>query len=222
MPRSFSFSLQNLPVKDPRMAARVVVGTLLLANVVAALIAFHPWGGSPEDLARQSQQLGQQVLEMQTRLAASKALVAKVEGARTQGDAFLAQYVTDRRITSSTILAELDRVAQEAGIKAKEKTFNLEPVEGSETLTQMTITAGYEGSYASLTKFVNLIDKSQRFLIIENMAAAPQQNGQTLNVSFRMDTFIREAPGSESLNSERSRRRSPSWEFCWRLPRSCI
>lgn len=198
MPRSFSLPLPNLKMKDPRLFGRVVVGTLLLANVAAALIAFHPWGGSPEDLARESQQLRKQVLDMQARLAASKALVAKVQGARTQGDAFLNQYVTDRRTTSSTILAELDRVAREAGIKPKEQSYQLEPVEGSETLTQMSITAGYEGSYANLTKFVNLVDKSQRFLIIENMAAAPQQNGQTLNVSFRMDAFVREAPGSES------------------------
>jgi len=37
----------------------------------------------------------------------------------------------------------------------------------------MSISAGYEGTYANLTKFVNLLDKSPRFLIIENMQTAP-------------------------------------------------
>jgi hypothetical protein len=74
----------------------------------------------------------------------------------------------------------------------------LEPVEGSETLSQMTISAGYEGTYANLTKFVNLLDKSPRFLIVESMAASPQQTGANLNVSFKLDTFVREAPGSPS------------------------
>ena len=74
----------------------------------------------------------------------------------------------------------------------------LEPVEGSAALSQMTISAGYEGTYANLTKFVNLLDKSPRFLIIESMTASPQQTGPNLNVSFKLDTFVREGPGSAS------------------------
>ena len=74
----------------------------------------------------------------------------------------------------------------------------LEPVEGSDTLSQMTISVGYEGTYQNLTKFVHLLDKSRRFLIIENMVASPQQSGQMLNVSFKLDTFVREEPGSVS------------------------
>ena len=47
----------------------------------------------------------------------------------------------------------------------------------------------------ALSKFVNLIDKSDRFLIIENMSAAPQQTGQNLNVQIKIDTFMRERQG---------------------------
>lgn len=72
----------------------------------------------------------------------------------------------------------------------------LDPIEGSETLSMMTITAGFEGPYPSLTKLVNLLDKSPRFLIIENMVAAPQQGGQSLNVSLKLDAFVKEPAGS--------------------------
>ncbi len=185
--------------KDPRMVARAVVGFLLLANVVAALIAFHPWGGGPEDLQRQQQALRRQANDLEMRIARSKNLVAKVERARKEGEGFLGQYITERRSTFSTILEELYTTAKEAGIKQKESSIVLEPVEGSDTLSQMTISVGYEGTYQNLTKFVNLLDKSKRFLIIENMVASPQQSGQMLNVSFKLDTFVREEqPGSVS------------------------
>ena len=124
--------------------------------------------------------------------------MAKVERARKEGDDFLGQYITERRSTFSTILEELNSTAKEAGIKQKESSIVLEPVEGSDTLSQMTISVGYEGTYQNLTKFVNLLDKSRRFLIIENMVASPQQSGQMLNVSFKLDTFVREEPGSVS------------------------
>lgn len=198
MPRSFNLPFRNLSLKDARVAARLVVGALVLADVVAALIALHPWGGSAEDLARERERLRAQVVQMQGRLARSQALAAKVERARKEGDEFLARYVSDRRSTFSAIAEELNRTAKDAGIKSREFSIVLEPVEGSDSLSQMTISAGYEGTYANLTKFVNLLDKSQKFLIIENMVAAPQQSGQNLNVSFRLDTFVREARGSQS------------------------
>ena len=49
----------------------------------------------------------------------------KVETARREGDQFLAKYVTDRRIVSSTIQEELNRTAKEAGIKALPATLDL-------------------------------------------------------------------------------------------------
>jgi len=190
----------RLNLKDPRTVARAVLGVLVLANLVAALVVFKPWGGSAEDLAREEANLRQQLATMQARLLHSKTLVGKAETARKEDNRFLAEYTTDRRTTFSTIFSELERVAHEAGIQPRPVSYELEQVEGSDTLYQMTITAAYEGSYESLTKFVNLLDKSPRFLIIENLMAAPQQANATnlLSVSIKLDTFVREEPGSVS------------------------
>jgi type IV pilus assembly protein PilO len=204
MTRNFSVSARlieggsNLNLKDPRVLARVGVGILLLANVVAAVMVFKPWGGSAEDLAREQASLQQQLTTMKARLAQTKALVSKAERARLEGDGFLAEYTTDRRTTFSTIYAELERIAKESGVEPRPASYNLDPVEGSDTLQQMTITAAYEGSYASLTKFVHLLDRSPRFLIIESLMAAPQQTnaGDLLSVSIKLDTFVREQSGN--------------------------
>lgn len=202
MPRSFNVRQRlmggsGLKWKDPRTVARAALGVLVLANLVAALMAFKPWGGSPEDLAREEANLRQQLATMQARLLHSRTLVTKAETARKEDNLFLAEYTTDRRTTFSTIFSELERVAREAGIQPRPASYELEPVEGSDTLYQMTITAAYEGSYASLTKFVNLLDKSPRFLIIESLMAAPQQakTADMLNVSVKLDTFVRQEPG---------------------------
>jgi Tfp pilus assembly protein PilO len=188
----------RLNLKDPRVLVRAALGLLVVANIAAALMVFKPWGGSAEDLAREQIGLQQQLTSMQARLEKTKALVAKAERARVAGDDFLDEYTTDRRTTFSTILAELERVTHEAGIEARPVSYQLDQVEGSDTLYQMTISAAYEGSYTSLTKFVNLLDKSPRFLIIESLMAAPQQSnaGDMLSVTIKLDTFVREQPGS--------------------------
>ncbi len=198
MARNFNLP-PGIKLKDPRVAARLVLGVLVTANIAAALIAFKPWGGSAEDLARQQRAMQQQITQLQAKLARSKSLVAKAELARKEGDQFLAKYVTDRRSTMSILAEELAQTAKQAGVTDKGISVNLEPVDGSDTLVQMTIAAVYEGDYPSLTKLVNLLDKSPRFLIIESMVATPQQSGKTaskITVSFKLDTFVREQPGS--------------------------
>ena len=188
----------KLKLKDPRVAVRIVLGALVVANLAAALVVFRPWGGSAEDLARQQQRLRQQLTQAEARLKQSQLLVAKVEQARKEGDEFQSKYITDRRTTMSIIGEELNHIAQQAGVTAKGSVTNMEPVEGSETLWQMTISEIYEGQYAQLAKLVNLLDKSDRFLIISNMVATPKSSSNILTVTLRLDTFVRSEPGSES------------------------
>ncbi len=120
-------------------------------------------------------------------------MVDKVQKARTDGQKFEGQYFTDTSTTAAMILTELNQAVRDAGIKMGQATFTYQPLEGSDTMQMLSTQVGFEGSYANLTKFVNLLDKSPRFMIIENLqAAAPQQQGgQSLNVTLKIDTFVR-------------------------------
>lgn len=193
MPRSFDLGRIRGVTRDPRLYLRVILGVLLAANLGAALVAFKPWGDSPEEVERKVSAMRTQYVQRQAALERLKALVAKSDKARTEGEKFLSQYFMSRRTASSTIVNELVSIAKETGIKPKEHSFLFEPVEGSDTLSAMTITAGYEGTYADLMQYVNKLDRSPRFLIVESMQAAPQQ-GQTgvLNITVKLMAFVRE------------------------------
>jgi Tfp pilus assembly protein PilO len=193
MPRSFN--LPQLKWKDPRVAIRAVLGALLLANLVAAVLAFKPFGGGADDLRAQRGRLQQQLAQLNAQVAHSKRMAVKVQTARTEGDHFLEEYVTDRRVLTSTVQSELVQVAKEAGITLLSTNLSIDPIEGSDTLSMMTISAGCTGTYAGLAKFVNLVDKSDRFLIIESMVAVPQQSGPNINVTLKIDMFTNERGG---------------------------
>jgi len=181
-------------LRDPRVVMRAVIGLLLLANLVVAAIALKPFGGSADDLRQSEASLRSQLAALQARLANARRLVSKVETARKEGDQFLEKYVTEHRVLTSSVQEELNRIAKEAGGSYLPITMNGDPIEGSDTLWMLTINAGYQGTYANLTKFVNLVDKSPLFLIIENMQLSPQQTGQNLNVSLKVLTFYRDQP----------------------------
>jgi hypothetical protein len=176
---------------------RAVIGALLAANLVAAVIAFKPFGGSADDLRREQAALSQQLTNLRGRVAKDKELVSKMQNARKDTDQFLTQYVTDEHFGASTLAAELDRIATEAGVKPLNAAYNEQDIEGSGGMRLVSVTAGYDGAYANLTKFINLVDKSPHFLIIETLAtAAPQQNGAALNVQIKIDTFTSHAEGT--------------------------
>jgi Tfp pilus assembly protein PilO len=194
MARSFDLRTR---MKDRRTVVRAGLGVLLAANLVAAVFVFHPLGGSAEDLAR-DMQAKQRDLELKLRhLDQTRNVVAKVQQAKGEGDTFLADYILSRRKAYSTLLADANKLAVESGLQPKESSYAPpDPVEGSDTIEQLAISANYEGTYQSLTKFINLLDKSPR-LIIESLQAAPQTGGK-LNVTVRLDTFIQETPQGKS------------------------
>jgi type IV pilus assembly protein PilO len=207
MPRTFKLGdvrLAGAVLRDPRVATRVLIGVLLAANLAAAIVALKPFGGSAEDLRREQADLRREITLLELKAKSSRALVDNIDTARREGGEFLAQYVLDARTATSTLTEELDRVAKEAGLKPGPSLRGEEATEGSETLSMVSVSAGYEGSYAALRKFVELLDKSPRFLIIETLSlVAPQQQqaqqtGQTVSVTVKLDAWVRAAPGAQS------------------------
>ena len=178
--------------RDPRTPWKYALAVLVLANIAAFFLLVRPIGGSAGDLDQQLRGLRAQVKQEQAQLIRMRSLVTKVEKARAEQEQFLKGFFMDRRTTASTILTEIGDDAKKAQLSVKEHAFQLEPVEGSETISMLTITANYEGTYGDLIQFVNLIDRSPRFLILDNIQATPLQAQGRLSARFKMNTFIRE------------------------------
>lgn len=196
-----TFNLRNLSLpsldslKEPKALVRAGLGLLLIANLVAAMFAFHLFGASPEALNQQLASARVQLQASQMRLNRSRVLTANIDKGRTESETFLATYLTSRRHTYSTIIGDITDMAKTAGMKMQETTIAaLDPIEGSDDLDMMTISVNFEGSPAQLVKLVNLIDRSPRFLIIESMQAAPQPKGD-VNVNLKLNVFVREDTG---------------------------
>jgi len=186
MPRNFNGGLQAIG------GWRIGLATLAAATVAAGWIAVNPPGGSAEDLKQQLGVLETQVAAKRMLLASTRQHVAAVEQGRAEGDKFLNEYFLARRTAYSTLLSELVDAADRAKIKPKEHAYATEPIEGSDSLSMMSISANYEGTYANLMRFVHELDRSPRLLIIEALNAAPEQSGGTLNISMKIDTFVRD------------------------------
>lgn len=191
MPKNFKISLQT-----PADVARVVVGALVLLNLIAAYFVVRPPGGSPDQLQIQVRDLTSRIQQNRAVLDRTRLMVNKIQAGRKEGDQFLTQYFLPSGEAYSSVLSELVDLAKQAQLKPKEVSYNLEPIEGSDTLQMMTVSQNYEGTYKELIQFVNALDKSSRLLIVDSMQATPQSTG-VLNVTLKLETFVREEGTSE-------------------------
>jgi hypothetical protein len=195
MPKSSS--VQPAKVRDPKFSVRVILGTLLAANLVAAGLLLFPPGGSAEDLGRQMADLQSQVAAHRNALEQTRQHALAVQQGRAEGDKFLQDYFLPIRTADQTLSAELHRDAEAAKIKFKDTSISRQPIEGSDSLQMLTITATFEGPYTDILKFVHAIDQSPQLLIIESLSAVPQTGSSTLSVNLKIDAFVRDGEGGE-------------------------
>lgn len=179
------------PPNNPRAVIRLGLSLLLAANLVAGYFVLRPIGGSPQELRQQAAEMQNQIAQQQKILDRTRILAEKVENGRGEGDKFMSRFFLTRRTANSVIMSELNELAAQAKVTPKEASIVFEPVDGSDTLDRMQITANFEATYADLIRMVNLIDKSKRLLVMESLNATPQQGpGARLNVMLKLDTFV--------------------------------
>ena len=189
MRKSFN---QLWPPRDLPSALWLGVGVLLLANLIALIFVIRPIGGSAQDLRAQAAELRTEVHQRQSALVRTRDIAGKVQTGRTEAESFMDAYFLDRRTLASTVVSEVVEAGKQSGLRQKETQYGTEPVEGTDDLSMLTVSANFEGTYADLMKMLNRIDKSDRLIIIEGLQAAPQQGSNILNINLRLNGFVRE------------------------------
>jgi hypothetical protein len=119
-------------------------------------------------------------------------VVSKVEQARAGGDGLLEGITIPRRTANSTLYSELVQAASKAGIDTREGNFEIEPIEGTEEYGMISVNANFRGEYQNLVRFLNQIDRSEQFLIIDSLAATPRTDSEQLQFMMRFNTLLRE------------------------------
>ena len=202
MPRSFKLPKLELRAgffSDPKVLVRMALGFVLLLNLVAAAFVLHLFGTSTEDLMQELETSRARLQAEKSKVARVRVLSAKIDTGKSEGDKFLSSYMSTRRTTFSTIIGEITTLSKQAGITMKEANIApLDPIDGSADIDMMTIAVNFEGNYGQLVKWINALDRSRRFLIIESVTASPQPKGDLVNVSIKLNTFVKDDNGGVS------------------------
>jgi Tfp pilus assembly protein PilO len=168
---------------------RIAIFAVLAAD--AALLWFN-WqlaGAAPE---RQEQQLGD--LRRQHRLWGADVQRAteirdKLGLIERDCNQFFEQQFLGEEVGSSTVVADLTAIARRAGLEARNVSYKQTELE-KRNVMEVAITTTVEGSYASIVGFINGLEKSERFYLMENLALASGQGG-ALRLNLQLKTYFR-------------------------------
>ena len=179
-------------VQVTRTQVCVALGLILLFDLVFYFFAVKPLSAREQKKRTSISILSRQVEQRTGQVEKLKMVVDKVAQARSEGDKLIEEITLVRRTTFSTLVAELDGAARESGVEPREGAYDVQPIEGAEHYGMVTISANFRGRYENLVKFLNRLDRSEKFLIIESLGAAPRADSEELNVTMKIDTFVRE------------------------------
>jgi hypothetical protein len=190
-----SWALQ--PGGDAQLKLKIGAGVLAALNLIALFLYIFPPGGSRAELEQEIAQLSGQLRasHLATRRVATTA--AKVQAGSEQASGFETLYFLDKRRAYVALVEEIQRMAKAADLQVRDGVFTKEPIEGSADLEVLNSTANYEGSYTSLMRFLHEVDHSPMLLMLDALAAAPQQKSGQINTSIRFQAVVRDAsPGA--------------------------
>ena len=203
MPRNFEWlsALLTGAQRGPRFWLQIGGITLALLNGIGLYFYLDPPGGSRADLVAEGQGVRSQIFATRNVATRLRNVAEKVQLGSTESGDFETKYFLPKRAAYAAIIAEIQRMAQNSGLRERDAVFAEEPIEGTADLTLLTSTANYEGTYDNLMRFLFEVDKSPMLLMLDNLQAAPQQKGGQINTSIRFQTVVLEGAGLPVSNT---------------------
>lgn len=183
---------RNIAGMSSRQLVLVGLVAIALFDVAFWLFAVQPMetrAADREAAVGALEKLVEQKRESVTNLRTS---LDRVAAAREDGSGLLEELTFERQRTFSELLTELGDAASGAGVEIRETDYATEEIAGNESYGMVSVTANFHGRYENLVQLLNRLDRSSDFLIVESLGARPRQDTGDLQITMRIDTFVRE------------------------------
>lgn len=171
-------------LKRARGQLKIAIGALVLIDAVAVAMLVTPLAGMREARQQELRQLWQQVKSRE--FAPWRGLDKKIPHAKQQIDQFYAQRFPTEE---SAISAELGRVQSETGVRVTGVRYTVKdaPIEG---LQRVEIAANFSGDYLQLVRFINSLERSKLFFLVDGVDLGSEQNG-VVALQIKVETYLR-------------------------------
>lgn len=171
-------------LKQTRNRLTVIIAALVVVDAIAIAMLLTPIAGSEQS---RQQEMSQLWVNLKKREAAPwRGLDKKIPQAQKQ----IADFYRDRfPDTYSSISTTLDKVSAESGARVSGEKFSQKEAD-IEGLQRVEISSEVSGDYLQLVRFINGLERSKLFFMVDDLELGNEQNG-VVKLQIKMETYLR-------------------------------
>jgi Tfp pilus assembly protein PilO len=165
------------------------LGVLLVLDLALVVVDWRAGLADAQQQAQQAHLLAGELVLLQKDVERADAIRAHLPAVRGESDRFY----TDELLTASTgysaVVADLGDLAAHSGLKTTGVQFEQQIVK-NRGVTEVQIRAAVEGDYPSLIQFINGLERSKNFYLLDTLSLASATSG-SIKLNLTLRTYFR-------------------------------
>lgn len=167
-----------MTIRETRLYVYTAAAVLIVADLVVIGILLSPWGKSPGQLQNRLGELKQELSAKAREVAPSRGMDKKLANASGESKVFYEERLP-------TLYSEIDDALagaeKESGVHMSNVRYSSENVRREETkvpegLRKVNLVLTISGEYVQDVKFINALERSKVFFVIQTVSLAGQRN----------------------------------------------
>jgi type IV pilus assembly protein PilO len=175
--------------KSGKNVIRFIIGIILLADIALIFVNWH--------LASSATTPGEEVRALRHRRDVMAADIRRAELIRaglpsveTETAAFMQKDLRPAAAGYSGVVEDLATMAKDSGLQLISTTHFREKAIEKRGVDEITITISMQGAYPSLVSFINALERSNSFYLLDNLSLDSSSEG-TLKLNLTLRTYFR-------------------------------
>ncbi len=166
------------------------LGGLLVVNLALLSLVTQPRLSAAQNADETTAELAAAVEREVKRVDGLESRVAEMQESRAVLDRFFSEDLATKKERLVAVQREIYQIARTFQVEAAQLKFNHEPVVGT-NLVQLSVNIPLAGGYNNLRQFINKVEHSELFLIIQSIQLQEgDRGGAMLNLNVRLATYF--------------------------------
>lgn len=175
----------TLSPKNQRIIYAVLL-VMIVLNLPLYLIFVRPEIQADAGEQARIEQMREQLARRIRTLDALKGIEARLKESQEKYKTFESDFLFPNDKGTSELLEELDAICSEAGLLRNRVSYRFDP-EPAFGMQRLGITLPIEGNYSNIRNFLNILESTSRFVIIDSMALVSEREGTGI---IRLDVSL--------------------------------
>ena len=173
-----------------RKVLGIPVLVALVANLLILTIFTLPQEGWLKKLENKAKALEQRVEQGEEELTQRREAEKRFNELHRQVESFYSDILRHKEEGLVDVLAEVEDLANKFQVKKENIQYHHETIDEDKVIL-FEITFPLRGGYANLRRFINQIENSKHFLIIDRVELSnPEEKGDNLKLNIKLSTYF--------------------------------